>query len=101
MRAVIQALVGLTMLSCLGWHPYSYYIKARLVICAGTLALSVHYFQTRRYIRAGLGLAVFATFQPVLKLHLSKAIWDGFDSVVGVLLLADAALASTSKDRAK
>ena len=90
MNSAIQLVIGLVLLSCLGRHPYSYYMVARWFATAGLVCLALRSLAQPG--RLFFFLVVAGVFQPIMKIHLQKSTWDSLDLLFGAILICDAAV---------
>ena len=86
-HAIPAAVAALALFAALGEWPYGYYTLLRLVVCgAGAYAAFVMY-QWRRPGLAWLFGLIAVLFNPVVTVHLSRALWQPIDLLCAVLFV--------------
>ena len=87
MKYLNLALAAILLL-CLLHLPYGAYTLIRFVAMVGFGVIAVKYFNEEKIPLAVVFGALALLFQPFLKIHLGRTVWNFVDVVVAVLLIA-------------
>jgi hypothetical protein len=78
-HAIPAAIAALALFAALGQWPYGYYTLLRLVVCGAAAYTAYVMYQWRRPGLAWLFGFVAVLFNPVITVHLSRALWQPID----------------------
>jgi len=83
----IKAILSILLFLCLLKMPYGYYQLVRFIASVFFAFLSYQGYQKNDNSYSYIFAVLAILFQPFLKIHLGKEIWDIIDVIVGVGLL--------------
>ena len=77
------------LVAALGQWPYGYYTLLRVVVCIAALLLALAIFRRADEITLWCAafIAVGIVFNPLLPLHLTRAIWGFVDFAIAILFV--------------
>lgn len=84
---IIKGVIAVMLLLCLITLPYGMYTLIRFCAAAAFIYFAIDYIS---HDKKGLGytfIALAALFQPFLKVHLGRVIWNCVDVAVALLLI--------------
>lgn len=90
-RLIIHWVPAVMLVLAFGAWPYGYFMLLRVVVCLAAALLAIDIY--RRAGRFDLWCVVFVAiavlFNPVLPVHLTRAIWSLVDPAVAALFIAN------------
>ena len=84
---LIYGVVAALLLLCLFDMPYGYYVLVRFIATAAFCFLAFEEYKQGNTDRMILFIILAILFQPILKIHLGRVIWNIVDIVVAGYLI--------------
>lgn len=86
-HAIPAVVAALMLFAALGQWPYGYYTLLRLVVCGAGAYTAFLMYEWHRPGLAWLFGFIAVLFNPVIRVHLSRDLWQPIDILCGVAFL--------------
>jgi len=102
-RIVVHWLPAIMLIVALGAWPYGYYMLLRAVVCiaAGLLAIDIHHRAGKVTLWCAAFIAMAILFNPILPVHLTRAIWSVIDLASAAFFAAHFSISRASVEDAR
>ena len=84
-HAIPAAVAALALFAALGEWPYGYYTLLRLLVCGAGAYTAFVMYQWQKVGLAWLFGFIAVLFNPIVTVHLSRALWQPMDVICGTV----------------
>ncbi len=81
-------IVAFFLFMCLAHMPYGYYNFVRFLCMTFFSVLFYRFIQEKQVLLSFVSFSIVLLFQPFIKFHLGRTIWNVVDVIIGLLLIA-------------
>ena len=101
MKPIIKTILAILFLCCLLKMPYGYYMLVRFVGMFGFAWLAYMDSEKSNKSLMILWIGCAVLIQPIVKIHLGRAVWQWIDIIFAVILLITAVLDILKKNKSE